>query len=854
MRTPPRGRRMRRAWSAALAVVLAGGLTAVVSGPAAADPSSTPVTKTKKVTRTFEQNGSTVVKDEKDVSVTIDHTANLRGRERVQISWSGARPSGGRATNPFGEKGMAQEYPVVILQCRGLDDDSLPADQQVSPQTCWTSTYQQRSRSVPDSLAAWRHDPYADESARAKKSGLDPYPAAACGDIADFSSRTIPFVAASGKVYSGCSADTMPPEAAADAALPPSEQAAFTDLTGRGSTSFEVRTETENESLGCSDQVACSIVVIPIEGLSCQDNHRECQRSGQFAPGSSNFASLGVDSAVSPLYWWSASNWRNRISFPLTLGTPPNVCDILDSRAPTAFYGSELMSQAALQWAPAYCLNAKRFKFQHNRMGDEPAFALMEKGGAPAALVSGLRENDSDEPIAYAPTAVTGFAVSYVIDRPDNGGEYRSLRLNARLLAKLLTQSYTGSSFGAQHPGMSANPKSINLDPEFQQLNPGLDSTAREAAATILSLSESSDVLSSITSYIAADADAKAFIAGKADRWGMVVNPSYRGISLPIAEWPLQDTFVPTYQQECQKQLSTPYFNQLAAPVSNLRTIAEAVLDGWPNVQTTCDRSSSTDPWKFGRVERQGVGSRFMLGIVSLGDAARLGLDTAALRTSATTYVGPTTGSMAAAVSAATKVKGQTGVFSLAATSLAKKPAAYPGTMIVYTAARTSGLASDDAAKVAQFIRIATTEGQRRGSANGTLPGGFLPITNSGATKPLYAAAQVSAALIAAQKGIPSSQSTTGSTTSGAGGSTAVTGSDVALAAPAVVDPAAAAGQAAGKQAATPVETAPTAATTSKAGRLALPLLLLVGLCAGAVAPVVRRAGQIKAARAAAGR
>ncbi len=39
---------------------------------------------------------------------------------------------------------------------------------------------------------------------------------------------------------------------------------------------------------------------------------------------------------------------------------------------------------------------------------------------------------------------------------------------------------------------MGDNPVSLNLDPEFQQLNPGLDSIGREAAATVLSLSESS--------------------------------------------------------------------------------------------------------------------------------------------------------------------------------------------------------------------------------------------------------------------------------------------------------------------------------------------------------------------------
>ena len=36
------------------------------------------------------------------VTVKVDHTQNLRGRERVEITWTGAQPSAGRATDPYG--------------------------------------------------------------------------------------------------------------------------------------------------------------------------------------------------------------------------------------------------------------------------------------------------------------------------------------------------------------------------------------------------------------------------------------------------------------------------------------------------------------------------------------------------------------------------------------------------------------------------------------------------------------------------------------------------------------------------------------------------------------------------------
>ena len=71
-----------------------------------------------------------------------------------------------------------------------------------------------------------------------------------------------------------------------------------------------------------------------------------------------------------------------------------------------------------------------------------------------------------------------------------------------------------------------------------------------------------------------------------------------------------------------------------------------------------------------------------------------------------------------------------------------KSGTAYPGTMVVYTAARLRNLLEEDAEKVAQFIRVSTTEGQQPGTGNGELPAGFLPIKKSGVTAKLYDSAQ----------------------------------------------------------------------------------------------------------------
>ncbi|GCD91354.1 hypothetical protein [Nocardioides sp. LS1] len=848
----------RRLVAGLLLALVGGGLLADV--PAEAGPTivhadrkgDDSFTATKTLTRVFTNaDGSTYEFPSHTVTVNANHTKDLRGRQRILISWKGAQPSGGRASNPYGENGLLQEYPVVILQCRGTDDASLPVKKQVTPQTCWTGSVAQRSQITrSDSEASWRHDLVAAEADKARVSGMDPFPSAEdCPgvDTDPYSTRLTPFVSAKGEVFSACNAAHMPPEAAVGAAFPSAELAAFTDKDGTGSVQFEVRSDVENESLGCNHTTACTIEVIPIVGLSCDQpsspptgSDQACRKGGRFAPGSSNFANDGVDQAVSPSLWWAASNWQNRFSIPISFGLPPDACDILDPRAPTGFYGSELLAQAALQWTPAYCLRKDRFKFQLNQMSDEAGWNLMESGGGAAAEVSSQHDLRGTDPVGYAPTAVTGFSIGYVIDKPDNAGEYADLKLNPRLIAKLMTESYLGSDLGRGHPGIGDNPLGIMNDPEFQKLNPGLTQISQEAGAALLSLSNDSDVIEQLTDYIAHDPEAMAFIGGKPDPWGMKVNPAYKDITVPTAEWPLLDSYIPKTENTCRQKNPAVYFSQLAAPVTTLRKIAEALLDAWPNVQTRCDFDQSTQQYKLGRIDRQSFGSRFMLGVVSLGDVHRYGLRSAALETRPGTFVEPDDASLAAAVDLMTQKKDDL-PFALDQADVKKSGSAYPGTMVVYTAARLQHLDEADAAKVSQFIKVSTTEGQEVGSGNGELPAGFLPIRDSGSTRKLYASAQAVAAEVAAQKVPPTSTPapTQEPTTTGGG-----TGSGP-IDAPGTIpsDPVPSAAPSASASPSTPPAAVEMPATSPVGSRVAsglLPALLLVGFAGLMIASGLR--------------
>ena len=556
---------------------------------------------------------------------------------------------------------------------------------------------------------------------------------------------------------------------------------------------------------------------------------------------------------------------------------------MLDPRAPTGFYGSELMAQASLQWAPAYCLSKKRFKFQLNQMSDAAGWNLMQSGGGPAAFVSSPHRRTSDDPIGFAPTAVTGFAIGYNIDKPNNQGEYTDLRLNPRLVAKLLTQSYLGSDLGRGHPGIQDNPLAIMADPEFIELNPGLSQTAQEAGAALLTLANDSDIIQQLTDWIAHDQAAMDFINGKADPWGMKVNPSYKKMKLPRSEWPLLDTYIPQTQNTCRQNNPSVYFSQLAAPVTTLRKVSDALLDAWPNVQTRCDADLATQSYKLGRIDRQPFGSRFMLGVVSLGDAARYGLRAASLQTKKGTYVAPDKDSLAAAVDLMqpqqpqqpgkggkggrgdqrdqgsdggsdsarllAKPKAKTPDLSelgrpyvLDQADIRRSGEAYPGTVVVYTAAKLQNLIQDDADKVAMFIRTATTEGQKPGAGNGKLPAGFLPIQKTGSTAKLYDLAQDVATAVEAQTPEPTEgASPTGSNT-GAPTLPPNTGDsgDVGDAPGGDLPTDAASAAPSASSAPEPLAMPQTEAVSSDLGDRAVPVLLILGLIGIALTSAVR--------------
>lgn len=750
-------------------------------------------TQTETITRDNVVNGSDDVVDTRTVTLNVNQTTNLQGRQEIDVSWSGAHPTGGIVADQNSDAAQHEEYPFVLLECRGVDSTTVGAADQLSPQTCWTQTWDEHYQdSLGDVDPPYRLDQYATAADRAQIVGApSPMPASCQYDESAPTQYWVPFVAADGQVYyggdAGCAGEPPESQDVGGSGLPSNETFGVTGLDGTGSANFDVWTSDDNASLGCSQTVACSLVAVPIMGISCDTSAAtptadvsQCEEAGAFAPGQLMPNAGGGDLTVSGSLWWSASNWQNRITVPLTFAVPASACNLVSANNVIDIYGSELMIQATGQWEPYFCLDeeenldADQFSFVHVQTGEPEARNLIAAGGAEAAFTSYAQPGGYGQPVVNAPVAVTGFAISYAIDGAD-GQPYTSLKLTPLLLAKLLTESYPADLPVQQaDPVLAHNPLNITLDPEFIALNPGIAQNAQgasEAASELISLSSDSDVIEALTTYINDDPTARAWLNGTPDQWGMVVNPAYQGIELPVDQWPLLSTFEPTDwynsdNNDCLFNDPVPFQPLVAAPLANLEDISEALQYDLPNSTTVCSQPvpGSTAGEKLVTNGRQPVGDRFMIGITPLADSQRYQLQAAALQTTSGTFVAPADSSLQAATALLTP-DATTGTWPIPYDEFQTQAgaSAYPGTMVVYAAVPTSGLPAGDAKDYASLLQFAATTGQSPGFAPGQLPPGYLPITDANGLGAFAAYTLAAAKDVAAQNGDVPPMTTTAS-------------------------------------------------------------------------------------------
>lgn len=498
---------------------------------------------------------------------------------------------------------------------------------------------------------------------------------------------------------------------------------ATTDPNGTGMTDILLFTSVQNQFLGCGPAKPCSLVVVPAQGGDSLDFARpHCDDHSQDAGGFGSGLGAGQYDFLplkSPEFSPNGTcSWKKRIVIPLHFAPTPNGCPL---RAPDfSAGGSPMLADTMQQWQTGMCFGSNSVELAYNgSINEDEARNFFQAGTLDVAFTTLPLTGSAPHPFAYAPVAVSATSVAYWVDNASNGQPYDNIKLNPRLLTKMLTTSYAYTNDacpGARHSAFGCdnavdnNPTSLFNDPEFRKLNPGTYNIGGTEYEIPTLVAGNSDMTWDTTSWIASDKVATDFLAGQFDQWGMHVNTYYIGLKYPTDAYLPMDPYTP---------VSSQY-----VPVLPLSTVArDQSLNEPSGNQDTRDSITGT----FDALPPQVVGQRDLWAVLDHADASRFLFPTAALRNAAGKFVRPTDAAMAAAVSDMTV--GTDGLRSMNFTK--KDPAAYPLTMVIYAMVPTGGISKVKAAKIAQFLDYVADRGQQPGVDPGELAPGYLPLPQS---------------------------------------------------------------------------------------------------------------------------
>jgi hypothetical protein len=492
---------------------------------------------------------------------------------------------------------------------------------------------------------------------------------------------------------------------------------------GTGTVEFQLQDSLQNPWLGCSAGHPCSLAVIPAQG------GLEANCGNHSIDGPADAPGTGYDS----FYLAPKCAWAKHITVPLTFG-PVETCPKITSPDVTV-EGSPLMSDAMQQWDTGLC------RRQHDPLtvtfdGEvfEPTAIqqVVQSGLADVALTTlpspaSIGTASDGRKYVYAPIGVTAIALVYEFDNPNTGQPYTTMRLNQRLVAKMMTTSYTLNGYLDCNidkiykcdKAVTGNPESMSDDPEFIGLNkrmqPPVDATSDPLAAVPIVLSGPTDINYEVTRWITSNPSAVAFLDGQRAPGGMRVDTNYRDVKWPTPTFTSRD---PSFL------LSLAY-----TPLVSLNLVTADLLEDAPPGTDGTTPNSNCPPSKpncgYAGLPGESVGDRDLFGITDEADAAAYLFPTAEIRNGAGKYVAPTQKSMAAALkSMITAKNGVTQQVNLDS----KNPAAYPLTTVVYAMVPISGVSSTVAGNIARWLDYVVGGGQTPGELPGRLPFGYLPL------------------------------------------------------------------------------------------------------------------------------
>lgn len=720
-----------------------------------------------------------------DLVITVNQTRNL-SNQAISITWSGGTPT------RSGPSRFAAQY-LQIFQCWGDPDASVPENPGPPPEQC----VQGASAGAPDAFFGGLVPPGSNVLDRIIRRNtwaqLDPpigvvdpvdrqtwLPFRSVeGDTVDFMTNSSFTAGFAGNFWLNPFFDIVTTNEIAVAATAPN---------GSGQALFEVNTGVQSSGLGCGQSrqplpeggtkvPQCWIVIVP-RGEPVDENVNT-----SFDLEGENANQRGV--LTSPL---GPQAWPNRIAIPIDFNPVDSGCDITVRARPIS--GTELAVPAVVRWQPVLCGGGELPPFSYATAADSAARLQLSRGTTGMAVISRPLEqpSDPDKRIVYAPLTVSGVGIGFNIERtprpdaPDDAQElagvrFADLNLTPRLVAKLLTHSYANQVDLLLQPSgyewAVANPTSPYSDPDFLRFNQEFAQQQLTQGRQLSGLhlpAGNSDAARTLWEWVLSDPEARAWVDGEPDEWGMVMNPAYDVVvAAEPQSFPKADPYC--YQAPAVTVFAEPY---LPPPLCTLDWMPQAngfadaarntrrAFDGARIGQNLADPPSSPSAY-WRRTTPQLIGQRGFLSITDSASASQFGIQMARLSRAGDNgpdrqFVGPTAEALAAGLSSmAAGAEPQV----LEPDPLAQPAGAYPLTIVTYAAVAPLALDQDARADYAAFIEFATGQGQRSGETRGQLPRGYAPLPVD-----LREQADEAAELVRSLAPTPTTPTTTTTTTS----------------------------------------------------------------------------------------
>jgi hypothetical protein len=678
------------------AIAALAGLTLVASGALLAMPASAAKSQPRATGSEMTKSGEG---EFSKLKITVSQTENLVNQV-IKVSWSGGTP-----TKPeFGRLGV--NY-LQIMQCwGGTVEDGPPREnclygaQKTGNGGQNTNSRQMSTSGVVDPLEDMYDDYKFDDLSY------------------------IPFVSWTGKTTMGNRSEFF------DRFTSNESNHNRIRPDGTGEDFFEIQTGVESPGLGCGqnrdgETPLCWLVVVP--------------RGDKEVDGSQRGLTFNEGLDTSPLL---ASNWQHRIVFPLDFQPVGAACAITGSE--TALLGSDRIVEAISRWQPAWC-GSGLGNFSYTVLSDLEAREKLKSEQPGMVFVGyGIPESEAPRSVVYAPVGLSGLTIAFNVEsqsstlapeevRQRDGVRVGDIKMTPRLLAKLLTQSYQFDAV-PNSKRVGKNPFDISQDPEFLDLNPQFRGLRFPGLGRVVTTLGETDSARLVWDWIWSDSEARDWIKGKADRWGMTVNPAYKRQTYPRSDFPRTDNDCVTYSD---RDVAVCTFD-LFPFAGDLSAASRAASRGDTLATGTWDPAALPPGYK--KSAPQEPGRRAMLVISDSPLTTRFSLTPAALRNAEGQFVSPTPEAIRAAAAKARP----TGVPEVIQPDPgAKVKGAYPLTSFIYAATAPGALDEGTAKAYAGALEYIAGPGQVLGDSVGELPIGYAPLNDQERQRVRAAAAAI---------------------------------------------------------------------------------------------------------------